>query len=862
MKRILLITSLLFINFVFSQGGNGNNGSGNGGGSGGSGGGSGSGNGGNGNSGNGNITQQERYKRDEVIVKINPIFLDLEMINNKNIHQREVRDFVNPIGRENMNQMSHLPFDITKLLARKIFKDLSTCDLKSMSRQGTIVEMPSFWSTFVLKIPTNLPFQTVLDTLRSLYPFVIYAHPNYNTFETDANDNYYDIQSSLNSNNYPNAGINIDSAWQIETGKPHIKVGIFDSGIDSTHEDLDILTGFSYSLTSQDDNYITGTDLRGHGTAVAGVIGAKRNNNIGIAGIAGGNGSDSSGVSLIDFKVTANPMDVELVAVAVIDAARSVGTYEDWDLGYGFCTQPKSGYGIHLANHSYSLYMTRLLDVIDTTSHEPPPLFFDDCDLCKEAFLYSLKNGVVNVVSRGNFKQNGLPYNFYDTINKYPSGFDDSWVISVGASGVNGDLLDLRRNQELSVLESFSSMIGRDMDVIAPGTSHLIVTTKSNQVPIGDSAYMHFNGTSASAPHVTGVAALLLSKYNKDCYSNLNLDPADVEYLIQKSATDLKEVGYDDSAGWGRLDAHKALKMIDFPRLQIVHPQTLPINSQLIEQDTLIMFLNRPLSERGEGPYGTEFYSDDIRPTQHYKLVKYKYKNTYSFSNYFLQSTELLDTWVRHSQTNTLGNMQDTSGYSYGAPPFGDPAWRTLSDTFMIEPKAEIVFVDTLNQTIDLTGYVYHFIKIYLTNDVEEINNVPQFDIDFWYPFDPNESDPKMAYSVYMEDVNFTQRYDFPCDSLNILVDPTAQVYKLETEHAFEVFPNPSYDGIQVFVKHGKNSEKIRLVDLNGTIIFEKNIKEGNKIVSFDTENLNAGIYLVQWITDEQVKEIKKWVKL
>lgn len=63
------------------------------------------------------------------------------------------------------------------------------------------------------------------------------------------------------------------------TGKG-IKIGIIDSGIDNKHEDLHVSGGVSFieSKTDYDDDY-------GHGTAVAGIIGAK-NNNIGVIGVA------------------------------------------------------------------------------------------------------------------------------------------------------------------------------------------------------------------------------------------------------------------------------------------------------------------------------------------------------------------------------------------------------------------------------------------------------------------------------------------------------------------------------------------------------------------------------------------------
>jgi subtilisin family serine protease len=60
-----------------------------------------------------------------------------------------------------------------------------------------------------------------------------------------------------------------------------------------------------------------------------------------------------------------------------------------------------------------------------------------------------------------------------------------------------------------------------------------------------------FFGTSAAAPHVAGVVALMLS-------ADPSLDPASVKLTLQRSAVDCGPPGYDSSYGWGRADAVSA----------------------------------------------------------------------------------------------------------------------------------------------------------------------------------------------------------------------------------------------------------------------------------------------------------------
>lgn len=79
---------------------------------------------------------------------------------------------------------------------------------------------------------------------------------------------------------------NTDKAWKIQKGKPEVIVAVIDSGVDGSHPEFEgqLLPGYDFS---SDKPTVGGNvDGYGHGTHVAGVIGAKTNNGIGIAGIA------------------------------------------------------------------------------------------------------------------------------------------------------------------------------------------------------------------------------------------------------------------------------------------------------------------------------------------------------------------------------------------------------------------------------------------------------------------------------------------------------------------------------------------------------------------------------------------------
>ena len=94
--------------------------------------------------------------------------------------------------------------------------------------------------------------------------------------------------------------IQMEKAWDVEQGGDWVKVGVIDSGINYRHEDLggrvdyELSKDFTGGNSPCTDNY----GNYGHGTQVAGVIGAIGNNNSGTSGVCW------SGVTLISYKVS------------------------------------------------------------------------------------------------------------------------------------------------------------------------------------------------------------------------------------------------------------------------------------------------------------------------------------------------------------------------------------------------------------------------------------------------------------------------------------------------------------------------------------------------------------------------------
>jgi len=120
-------------------------------------------------------------------------------------------------------------------------------------------------------------------------------------------------------------------------------------------------------------------------------------------------------------------------------------------------------------------------------------------------------------------------------------------VICVGATDSN----DNRRNY---------SNYGTALDVMAPtdvyGTD--LSGSAGENTAINGDYFNNFWGTSFSAPHVSGLAALMIS-------NNSSLAEAQIRDIICKTADDLGDAGFDIYFGWGRINAYRALLATETP---------------------------------------------------------------------------------------------------------------------------------------------------------------------------------------------------------------------------------------------------------------------------------------------------------
>ena len=366
------------------------------------------------------------------------------------------------------------------------------------------------------------------------------------------------------------ADINLFPAWQKETGDPNVVVAVMDSGIDFEHEDLaasawdgkDPKTGKTIhgrnfwavqSGQGDPDVIIPG----GHGTHVAGTIAARNNNGLGVCGVAGGNGTENSGVRLMSCEIyghdgtneTASPANI---AKAFEFAAENGALVCNCSWGYAFDRTK------HLNNETFQRMFKEQFEVLKVGID-----YFTDIAGCdskgnKKAGSY-MKGGLVFFAS-GNDSQ-------YD-IDMIPASYDK--VVAVGATNSMGIPTDYMNK-------------GTWVDILAPGgttnegevTRGILSTVpkdfvnqKTGPYPNTDfthpynSNYAYAQGTSMATPHVTGIAALVISKFGKKNpnFTNEDLRRRILSAVKEQSPYDVKpDANLAGKLGAGFIDADFAL---------------------------------------------------------------------------------------------------------------------------------------------------------------------------------------------------------------------------------------------------------------------------------------------------------------
>jgi serine protease len=310
---------------------------------------------------------------------------------------------------------------------------------------------------------------------------------------------------SLSSKHSSGADINVVPVWKsYTTGDRSVIVSVVDGGIDMDHEDLA-------------DNYVGGRNFvsggtvsaHEHGTHVAGTIAAVNNNGIGVNGIAGGNYAKGiKGVGLLSCQVFETNSKGN-------DESGDMATAIKWGADNGAVISQNSWGYYYDDNNDGELTGDELKNALNgkiSSSDKAAVDYFikyAGCDNSGNQLSSSpMKGGVVIFAAGNDAIENGAPAN-YDPI------------IAVGSIAPNYN-------------RAYYSNYGDWVDIAAPGGDYhyengQILSTVPND------KYGWMQGTSMACPHVSGVAALIVSYFGGKGFTNDML----IERLIGGARTDV-----------------------------------------------------------------------------------------------------------------------------------------------------------------------------------------------------------------------------------------------------------------------------------------------------------------------------------
>lgn len=330
--------------------------------------------------------------------------------------------------------------------------------------------------------------------------------------------------------------MNLQEAWDTYGvfGNENVTVAIIDGGVDVTHPDLEpnlwVNEAELNGTPNRDDdgngyrddvhgyNFVTNSaDINGetHGTHVAGTVSAANNNGIGVCGVAGGRYPDEPGVRLMCLQI----MDER---------------YPDSGANIARVFQYAADNGANIAQNSWG-YEESPSQMLPSDA-AAIDYFIDNAGTDEHGNQVGPMKGGLVVFAAGNNAQN------YD----YPSGYER--VLAVAAIGPYG-------------AAAYYTNYGPWVDVCAPGGDQQANPSYGgvlSTIPGGQYAYLQ--GTSMACPHVSGLAALVLSVKGQDGFT------CDDLFDLIVNSTDASIYDYNTNMrgqlGSGMIDAVLALSSI------------------------------------------------------------------------------------------------------------------------------------------------------------------------------------------------------------------------------------------------------------------------------------------------------------
>lgn len=355
---------------------------------------------------------------------------------------------------------------------------------------------------YIIEVPA---LEEQLPLIQELHEegLIQWGQPDFRVSLEHTNDPLYPEQYQMNNTGAVIDGqatvadIDIDApeAWAITKGNTSLKVAVVDDGLES-HEDLPTIVGGFTPLNNGNGGVVSGSD---HGVACAGIIAGQHDNSIGVRGVS---------------------PNVQLQSINIFAGNESTN-----DLADAFYWAIDNDSDV-LSN---SWGFTTFFGLNALCDNNPYPAL---TDAINDAAVNG-RNGKGCVIIFASGNQN-------DCVT-YPGRLAS--VVAVGAISPTGN-------------RSSYSNFGPELDVVAPSSDGAFgVRTTDREGGAGYTSGNYtpsFGGTSAATPAVAGVGALILAIDN-------SLTGPEVHDILENTADDMGTNGFDNTFGYGRVNAHEAV---------------------------------------------------------------------------------------------------------------------------------------------------------------------------------------------------------------------------------------------------------------------------------------------------------------
>lgn len=403
------------------------------------------------------------------------------------------------------------------------------------------------------------------------------------------------------------ADVNLFKAWEVTTGKPEVVVCVVDGGIDITHEDLkanlwvneaelngqpgvdddgngyvDDIHGYNFArghaTLEPDDDY--------HGTHVAGTVAAVNNNDIGVCGVAGGNGQEGSGVRLMSGNV--------------------FGKGKNTQGGFNAAIVYGADNGAVISQNSWGNQMP---GSTPQATRKAIDYFikYAGCDNDGNQLPNSPMKGGVVIVASGN-----------NNSEEHFSPAEYGPAIAVNAMGP-----DYRK--------AGYSNYGEWTDITAPGGDQGAFGNKGGVLStLQANTYGFYQGTSMACPHVSGVAALAVSAHGGPGFTAQELEEILMAAVLP---VDIDEMNpqYAGKLGAGFIDAYAAVTIRNQHKAPAA-PEMIPEKSKDDEFFSVTIYWNVPTDEDdGAASKYRLYYSEQELTPSNYTKVGHRAGNASGF---------------------------------------------------------------------------------------------------------------------------------------------------------------------------------------------------------------------------------------